>query len=40
MTASTPADVDYLVADAISRGDLEAALACYEDDASLVPQPG
>ena len=40
MTARTPADVDRLVAEAISRGDLDAALACYEDEASLVPQPG
>ncbi len=40
MPARTPADVDRLVAEAISRGDLETALACYEDDASLVPQPG
>ena len=40
MTARTPADVDRLLAEAISRGDLEAALACYEEDASLVPQPG
>src|SRR3712207_6493048 len=40
MPARTPVDVDHLIAEAISRGDLEAALACYEDDASLVPQPG
>ncbi len=40
MPATTPADVDYLIAEAISRRDLEAALACYEDDASFVPQPG
>jgi len=40
MTAQTPADVDRLFSEAISRGDLEAALACYEDGASLVPQPG
>ena len=40
MPAKIPADVDHLIAEAISRGDLEAALACYEDDASLVPQPG
>ena len=40
MTAQTPADVDRLFGEAISRGDLEAALAYYEDGASLVPQPG
>ena len=40
MTARTPADVDRLFAEAISRGDLDAALTYYEDDASLVPQPG
>ena len=40
MTARTPADVDRLFAEAISRGDLDAALAYYEDQASLVPQPG
>ena len=40
MTVRTPAEVDHLVAEAISRGDLEAALACSEDDASLAPQPG
>jgi ketosteroid isomerase-like protein len=40
MTARTPADVDRLFAEAISRGDLDAALACYEAEAALVPQPG
>ncbi len=40
MTARTPADVDRLFAEAISRGDLDAALTYYEDEASLVPQPG
>ena len=40
MTAPTPADVDRLFGEAISRGDVEAALACYEEGASLVPQPG
>ena len=40
MTAQTPADVDRLFGEAITRGDLEAALAYYEDGASLVPQPG
>ena len=40
MPARTPAEVDQLIAEAVSRGDLEAALACYEDDASFVPQPG
>ena len=40
MTARTPADVDRLFAEAISRGDVEGALACYEEEASLVPQPG
>jgi ketosteroid isomerase-like protein len=40
MTARTPADVDRLFAEAISRGDVDGALACSEDGASLVPQPG
>jgi uncharacterized protein (TIGR02246 family) len=40
MTARAPADVDRLFAEAISGGDIEAALACYEAEASLVPQPG
>jgi ketosteroid isomerase-like protein len=40
MTATIPADVDYRFGEAITRGDLDAALACYEDEASLVPQPG
>ena len=40
MTAQTPADTDRLLGEAISQGDIEAALALYEDTASLVAQPG
>src|SRR5438045_2427458 len=40
MTAKTPADIDRLFGEAVTRGDVEAALACYEEGASLVPQPG
>lgn len=33
MTARIPADVDRLFAEALSAGDLDGALAMYEDDA-------
>lgn len=33
MTARIPADVDRLFAEAMSRGDVEGALAMYEEDA-------
>jgi uncharacterized protein (TIGR02246 family) len=37
---STPIDTVNQLADAINRGDLEAALALYEMDAVLVVRPG
>jgi len=37
---STPIDTVNQLADAINRGDLEAALALYEPNAVLVAQPG
>jgi uncharacterized protein (TIGR02246 family) len=37
---STPIDTVNRLADAINRGDLEAALALYEPNAVLVAQPG
>ena len=37
---STPIDTVNELSDAISRGDLEAALALYEPNAVLVAQPG
>ena len=40
MTARTPADLDHRFAESISREDLDAALACYEAEAGLVPEPG
>lgn len=39
-TATTPADVDRLFAEALSRGDLEGALAMYEEDAVYVEEDG
>jgi uncharacterized protein (TIGR02246 family) len=40
MQAQTPADVDRLFAEALSRGDLEGALEQYEDDAQYVQDNG
>lgn len=40
MPAHTPADVDRIFAAALSAGDLEAAVACYEADAVYVPASG
>jgi uncharacterized protein (TIGR02246 family) len=40
MPAHTPEDVDRLLCEAISAGDLEAALAFYEPEAQFVAQPG
>ena len=37
---STPIDTVNLLADALNRGDLEAALELYEPNAVLVAQPG
>jgi uncharacterized protein (TIGR02246 family) len=40
MPAQQPADVNRLIAQALSTGDREAALALYEAEAAFVPQPG
>ncbi len=40
MGAQQPADVNRLIAEAISRGDRAAALALFEAQAAFVPQPG
>jgi len=40
MPAYTPEDADRLLCEAISAGDLEAALAFYEPEARLVAEPG
>ena len=40
MAATKPEEVDQLFARAFSNGDLEALVALYEPDATLVPQPG
>jgi uncharacterized protein (TIGR02246 family) len=40
MPAYTPEDADRLLCEAISAGDLEAALALYEPEARFVAEPG
>jgi uncharacterized protein (TIGR02246 family) len=40
MTATTPEGVIGSFAELIGAGELEAALALYEDDAAFVPEPG
>ena len=40
MVAHIPADVDRLFAEALSAGDLDGALAMYEEDASYVDGHG
>lgn len=40
MPAHTPADVDRLFAEALSAGDLDGALALYEDDACFARNDG
>ncbi len=40
MPARTPEEPDLLIAQALSAGDLEAAVDLYEPDASIAPQPG
>ncbi len=40
MPARTPEDADLLVIEALNAGDVEAALAFYEPDATFVPEPG
>ena len=39
MPASSPEEVDLMIAEAVSNGDAEAAIALYEPDAVFVP-PG
>ena len=40
MAARKPEDCDNLLIEALNTGDLEAAVACYEPDASFVVEPG
>ena len=40
MPARKPEECDLLVAEAISNGDVEAAVALYEPDASFAVEPG
>lgn len=40
MAARTPEDVDRLFGEALNAGDLEALVALYEADATLMPSPG
>ena len=40
MPALQPAEVNSLMAQALSKGDRESALALYEAEAAFVPQPG
>jgi uncharacterized protein (TIGR02246 family) len=40
MPAHTPEEVQRLFADSFGSHDLEAVLALYEPDATLIPQPG
>jgi uncharacterized protein (TIGR02246 family) len=40
MSAHTPEEVQRLFAEAFGSHDLEAVLALYEPDATLIPQPG
>ena len=40
MPANTPEEVQRLFAEAFGSHDLDAVLALYEPDATLIPQPG
>jgi uncharacterized protein (TIGR02246 family) len=40
MPAQTPAQCDPLLCEAISAGNIDAALALYEPDATFAPEPG
>jgi uncharacterized protein (TIGR02246 family) len=40
MPARNPKDVDLLVIEALNAGDVEAAVALYERDATFVAEPG
>ena len=40
MPAANPEDVNLLMGEALSSGNLDAAMDLYEADAAFVPQPG
>jgi len=40
MPARTPQDIDRLFAEALNAGNLDALVALYEAQATLMPQPG
>jgi uncharacterized protein (TIGR02246 family) len=40
MPARSPEELDPLFAEALNTGDLEALVALYEPEATLMPQPG
>ncbi len=40
MSAHTPEEIHLLFAEHFAAGDLDAIIALYEPDATLVPQPG
>ena len=40
MAARTPEEIDPLFAQALNAGDLDALMALYEPQASLMPSPG
>jgi uncharacterized protein (TIGR02246 family) len=40
MAASKPEEIDHLFARALNAGDLDALMALYEPNASLMPSPG
>jgi ketosteroid isomerase-like protein len=40
LAASRPEEANYLIAEALSSGDLDAAVALYEPGGAFVPQPG
>jgi uncharacterized protein (TIGR02246 family) len=40
LPASKPEEINQLLGIALSKGDLEGAMALYEPDATFVPQPG
>jgi uncharacterized protein (TIGR02246 family) len=40
MAARKPEECDYLLTEALNAGDLEAAVALYEPNASFVQEPG
>ncbi len=40
MPATKPEDADILLGEAVNAGDLEAAVALYDNNATFVPEPG